>query len=57
MSERGREAESQRYRPREKLAPWREPDPGLDPGWPGSHPGLKEAPNRCATRAAPDTLF
>ena len=26
---------------------------GLDPGSPGSHPRLQEAPNRCATGAAP----
>ena len=31
----------QRYRQREKQAPCREPDVGLDPGSPGSHPGLK----------------
>ena len=52
MSERGREAESQRYRPREKQAPCREPDVGLDPGCSGSHPGLNAAPNCCTTRAA-----
>ena len=28
-------------RQREKQAPCREPDVGLDPGSPGSHPGLK----------------
>ena len=26
---------------RERQAPWKEPDVGLDPGTPGSHPGLK----------------
>ena len=31
----------QRHRQREKQAPCREPDVGLDPGAPGSHPGLK----------------
>ena len=45
MSERGREAERERYRPRKKQAPCREPDVGLDPGSPGSHPGLKVALN------------
>ena len=31
----------QRYRQREKQAPCREPDVGLDPRTPGSHPGPK----------------
>ena len=31
----------QRHRQREKQAPCKEPDVGLDPGSPGSHPGLK----------------
>ena len=31
----------QRHRPREKQAPCRDPDVGLDPGSPGSGPGLK----------------
>ena len=44
--------ERQRHRQREKQAPCRKPNVGLDPGSPGSHPGLQEAPNRCATRAA-----
>ena len=54
----------QRHRQREKQAPCREPDVGLDPPCrepdvgldpvsPGSHPGLKVALNRRATRAAP----
>ena len=30
---------------REKQAPCREPDVGLDPGSPGSHPGLRVALN------------
>ena len=33
-------------RQREKEAPCREPDVGLDAGSPGSHPGLKVALNR-----------
>ena len=37
--------ERQRYRLREKQAPYREPDVGLDPRSPGSCPGLKAAPN------------
>ena len=31
---------------REKQAPCRKPDVRLDPGSPGSHPGLKAAQNR-----------
>ena len=33
--------ERQRHRQRERQAPCREPDVGLDPGTPGSRPGLK----------------
>ena len=42
----------ERDRQREKQAPCREPNVGLDPGSPGSHPGLKAALNHWATRAA-----
>ena len=35
------ERQRQRHRQWEKQAPWREPDVGLDPGTPGSHPGPK----------------
>ena len=38
---RDRERERQRHRQREKQPPCRKPDMGLDPGSPGSHPGLK----------------
>ena len=38
--------EKQIHRQREKQAPCREPDVGLDPQSPGSHPGLKVALNR-----------
>ena len=41
-----------RHRQREKQAPCREPDVGLDPRAPGSGPGPKAALNRWATRAA-----
>ena len=41
-----------RHRQREKQAPCRKPDAGLDPRTPGSGPGLKAVLNRCATRAA-----
>ena len=42
-TQRKREAETQAQ---EKQAPCREPDMGLDPWSPGSHPGLKVALNR-----------
>ena len=48
-----RQRERQRHRQREKQAPCRKLDKGLDPRSPGSHPGLKAALNRWATRAAP----
>ena len=38
---RDRERERQSNRQREKQAPCREPNVGLDPGTPGSCPGLK----------------
>ena len=41
----------QRHRQREKQAPRREPDVGLDPGTPGSHPEPKAEGNRWATQA------
>ena len=46
------ERERQRHRQREKQPPCREPDVGLDPGSPGSRPGLQAVLNRCATGAA-----
>ena len=49
---RERERERQRHRQREKQAPRRKPDAGLDPGSPGSCPGLKAALNCWATWAA-----
>ena len=49
---RDRERERQRHRQREKQVPHREPNVGLDPGTPGSRPGLKAALNRWATGAA-----
>ena len=52
-----RERERQRHRQREKQAPSREPEAGLNPGSPGSCPGLKVALNRWATGAAPNILF
>ena len=41
MIDRDRERERQRHRRREKQAPCWEPDVGLDPRTPGSHPGPK----------------
>ena len=41
--EREREAETQAEG---KQAPCKEPDAGLDPKTPGSHPGPRQAPNR-----------
>ena len=38
------ERERQRHRKREKQAPFREPDVGLDPGTPGSRPESKADP-------------
>ena len=51
------ERERQRYRQREKQAPCREPDVGLDPQSPGSRPALKAALNRWASQAAQSRLF
>ena len=51
-SERERERERGRDSGREKQAPCKKPDMGLDPGSPGSRPGLLVALNRCATGAA-----
>ena len=49
IHERQRAGECQRHRQREKQTPRREPDVGVDPGSPGSRPGLQAALNRCAT--------
>ena len=51
------ESERQRHRQREKQAPCREPDMGLDPRSPGSYPGLKVVPNRWAMGAALFLIF
>ena len=52
MRDTEREAETQAER---EAGSCGEPDVGLDPGSPGSHPGLQVALNRCATRAAPNS--
>ena len=49
--------ERQRHRRREKQAPCREPNVGLDPGSPGPHPRLQATLNRCATGAAQLSWF
>ena len=54
---RHREKEKQKHRQRGKQAPRREPDVGLDPGSPGSYPGLKAALNRWAPRLPFFTLL
>ena len=46
------ERERQSHRQREKQAPCREPGMRLDPGSPGSHPGLKAVLNHYTTRVA-----
>ena len=51
MRDTERERERQRHGQREKQGPCREPDMGLNPGSPGSHPGLQVVLNRCATQA------
>ena len=50
VTEREREAETQAEG--EAGSMHREPDMGLDPGSPGSCPGLQVALNRCTTGAA-----
>ena len=45
MRDTERERERQRHRQREKQVLCKEPYVGLDPGFPGSHPGLKVALN------------
>ena len=54
---RERERERQGHRQREKQAPCREPDVGLDPGSPGSRLRLQVVPNLCTTGAALEGCF
>ena len=51
------DTERQRHRQRGKPALFREPDMGLDPGSPGSHPRMKAALNRWAPRAALNNII
>ena len=46
VTQREKEREGQRHRQREKQAPCREPDVGLNPRTLGLGPGLKAALNR-----------
>ena len=46
MRDQERDREAETHRQREKQAPCREPDVGLNPGSPGSRPELKVALNR-----------
>ena len=56
-TQRGKERQRHRQREKEKQASCRQPVAGLDPGSPGSGPGLKVALNRWATQAAPVICF
>ena len=51
------EGERQRHRQREKQAPCREPDVGLDPRSPGSGPGLKADTKPLSHRGCPMIFF
>ena len=51
-----RERERQTYRQREKQAPCREPDLGLDPQTPGSRPGPKAGAKPLSHPGIPSTL-
>ena len=55
--EREREREAQRYRRREKQAPCRKPDVGLDPGTPGLLPGPKAGAKPLSHPGIPHILF
>ena len=47
----------QRQRQREKQAPCGDPDVGLDPGTPGSQPGLKAVAQPLSHPGVPGTWF
>ena len=57
INERRTQREGQRHRQREKQAPCREPDVGLDPGSPGSHPGLKAGAQLLSHPGVPKCLL
>ena len=52
-----RHTENQRQRQREKEAPCGEPDVGLDPRTPGSHPEPKADAQPLSHSGAPRTVF
>ena len=54
---RERERERERERQREKQAPCRETDVGLDPGTPGSRPGLKVGAKLLSHPEIPSIFF
>ena len=56
-TQRERERERQRHRQRGKQAPCREPDAGLDPGTPGSHPRPKAGAKPLSHLGIPGTDF
>ena len=49
--------ERQRHKQREKHAPCREPDEGLDPRTPGSHPGPKAGAKPLSHPGVPRRVF
>ena len=52
VTEREREREAETQAEGEAGSMHREPDVGFDPGSPGSAPGQRQAPNRCATQGS-----
>ena len=52
-----RKRERQTHRQREKQAPCREPDVGLDPRTPGSHPGPKAGTKPLSHPGVPCFMF
>ena len=52
-----RDRERQRHRQREKQAPCEEPDVGLDPGTPGSHPEPRADAQSLSHSSIPNFFF
>ena len=57
MTERERERGEETQAEGEKQAPCREPDVGLDPGSPGSHPRLKTGAKLLSHWGCPSLFF
>ena len=57
IHERHTHTQRQRHRHREKPAPYREPDMGLDPGTPGSCPGLKAGAKTLSHAGIPGAIL